>query len=103
VLKQVNHGASFQSVAVAVIVREWPSGSIENMSRDSSTLLVSIKVFAVLHRTNSPWRACANFRPLCFVPQSRLFGVRTRPRVALMPAGGARHSAQFLPKQQLSP
>jgi hypothetical protein len=32
VLKQVNHGASFQSVAVAVIVREWPSGSIGNNS-----------------------------------------------------------------------
>src|SRR5437667_4806100 len=34
------------------------------------SVLVSIKVFAVRHRTNSPWRACANFRPLWFVPQS---------------------------------
>src|SRR5437016_3270934 len=37
------------------------------------SVLVSIKVFAVRHRTNSPWRACTNFRLLCFVPQSRDF------------------------------
>ena len=55
------------------------------MSRDSSTslgmtdreflipVLLSMKIFAVRHRTNSPWRACANFCALCFVPQSRDF------------------------------
>jgi hypothetical protein len=47
-------------------------------SRESvSSVLLSMKVFAVRHRTNSPWRACAIFA-CCLSSRSRgTFGVRT--------------------------